>query len=95
MQRLSQDKGEGEDLVKKKEQLFWRDFSSYAIKEIKWDTNNLEEASGYLAEKTPLFAEFSILLMKMAMDSLDNKIILIIYVSFWKETNSRNHVLDG
>lgn len=67
MRHLSQDMEE--DLVKKKELLFKKDFSNFAIKEIKWDTSNLEEAWGYLAEKTPLFAEFLILLMKMVMDT--------------------------
>jgi hypothetical protein len=42
MRHLSRAKAEV--LVKKKELLFKKDFSSFAIREIKWDTSNLEEA---------------------------------------------------
>jgi len=42
MRHLSRAKGEV--LVKKKELLFKKDFSSFASREIKWDTSNLEEA---------------------------------------------------
>lgn len=31
----------------------------------------------------------------MEMATLDKKIISIIYVSFWKEINCKNHGLDG
>lgn len=75
-------RGKEEVLVKKKELLFKKDFSSFVIREIKWDISNLEEAWDCLGEKIHLSAEFLILLMKMEMAILDKKIILITYVLF-------------